>query len=457
MQDLTTKLTAMKAFFDSGATKSYDFRRQQLQKLRQALQKAEGSLHEALHADLRKNVEEAFITETGFVMAELKNAIANLKTWMRADSTWTNLLNMPGSSRIEKEPMGVVLLIGPWNYPLQLLFTPLVGAIAAGNCVVLKSSEFAPATGAIMRQIINDCFEEQYVLLVEGDGATVVPAMMKHFTFDQVFYTGSTAVGKLIYQMAAERLVPVVLELGGKSPCVVEADANIAVAARRIVVTKFSNCGQMCVAPDYLLVHNSVKEPLIAALKKCIQDFYGADASESYSYGKIINERQWNRLVGYLHNGKILQGGSHDKEKLFIEPTLMVDCSLESPIMQEEIFGPLLPIIGFDSLTDAKAIIQRHPNPLAFYVFTSSRAKEQQWIEAIPFGGGCVNNASYHLTNHHLPFGGRGFSGTGAYHGKFSFDTFSHRKAIMKTPTWFDPWLKYPSFKGRLGFFRKMM
>jgi aldehyde dehydrogenase (NAD+) len=211
------------------------------------------------------------------------------------------------------------------------------------------------------------------------------------------------------------------------------------------------------VAPDYLLVHNSVKEPLIAALKKCIQDFYGADASESYSYGKIINERQWNRLVGYLHNGKILQGGSHDKEKLFIEPTLMVDCSLESPIMQEEIFGPLLPIIGFDSLTDAKAIIQRHPNPLAFYVFTSSRAKERQWIEAIPFGGGCVNNASYHLTNHHLPFGGRGFSGTGAYHGKFSFDTFSHRKAIMKTPTWFDPWLKYPSFKGRLGFFRKMM
>jgi aldehyde dehydrogenase (NAD+) len=278
--------------------------------------------------------------------------------------------------------------------------------------------------------------------------------MMNGFRFDHVFYTGSTAVGQIIYKMAAEKLVPVTLELGGKSPCIVEADAHIKVTARRIVVTKFSNAGQMCVAPDYILVHASRKEELIAELKKAIIKFYG-DAPEShYNYGKIINEKQYNRLLGYLTQGRMVHGGRFIKEKLFIEPTLLDEVNQSDPIMKEEIFGPILPLISFESFEEARAIIEQNPNPLAFYVFTSSRTKEIQWLEAVPFGGGCVNNASWHLTNHHLPFGGRGFSGIGGYHGQQSFYTFSHRKSVMKTPTWFDPAVKYPPFKGKLKLFK---
>ena len=373
---------------------------------------------------------------------------------MEPQSASTNLLNLPSKSYVITEPLGVVLIIGPWNYPLQLLFTPLVGAIAAGNCVVLKASEFAPGTGAVMQQIIDETFDKQYIQLLEGDGAVVIPDMMNNFTFDHIFYTGSTAVGKIIYKMAAERLVPVTLELGGKSPCVVESDANIKVTARRIVMTKFSNAGQMCVAPDYVLVHESKKEGLIAALKSTITKFFGEKAEDSYNYSKIINERQFNRVSGYLQSGNIVHGGRTDASKLFIEPTILDNPPLDAPVMQDEIFGPVLPVISFSSADEAKKIIAMHPNPLAFYVFTSSGKKEKEWLNGVAFGGGCVNNASWHLTNHHLPFGGRGFSGTGHYHGKYSFETFTHKKAIMKTPTWFDPNIKYPPFKGKLKLFK---
>ena len=254
--------------------------------------------------------------------------------------------------------------------------------------------------------------------------------------------------------MAAERLVPVTLELGGKSPCVVESDANIKVAAKRIAMTKFSNAGQMCVAPDYVLVHESKKAALVAALKTTIQKFFGDKPEESYNYSKIINERQFNRLLNYLPQGNILHGGRTDKDKLFIEPTVIDKVSLDSPVMKDEIFGPILPVISFSTKEDALKIIEQNKNPLAFYVFTSSNAKEKDWLNSVAFGGGCVNNASWHLTNHYLPFGGRGFSGTGSYHGKNSFDTFSHKKAIMKTPTWFDPSIKYPPFKGKLKLFK---
>ena len=281
--------------------------------------------------------------------------------------------------------------------------------------------------------------------------------MMNDFTFDHVFYTGSTAVGKIIYKMAAENLVPVTLELGGKSPCVVESDANIKVAARRIAMTKFSNCGQMCVAPDYVLVHESQQAALVTELKKSILDFFGDKPEESYSYGKIINEKQFNRIVQYLEQGTIAYGGRTNKEQLFIEPTILENVQLNATIMQEEIFGPVLPIIVFNNKAAAMEIIRQHKNPLAFYVFTSSSEKEKDWLQSVAFGGSCVNNASWHLTNHHLPFGGRGFSGTGSYHGKFSFDTFSHKKSVMKTPTWFDPSIKYPPFKGKLNLFKKVI
>ncbi len=447
-------LIQMRRYFDSGITKTHAFRKEQLIKLRNAVKKYEKQFHEALYTDLKKSPEECWVTETGFLISEINATIKGLKRWMQPDLVSTNLLNMPSSSFVMKEPLGVVLIIGPWNYPLQLLFTPMVGAIAAGNCVVLKASEFAPATSAVMKQLINETFSYDYILFTEGDGAAVIPEMMNNFTFDHVFYTGSTAVGKIIYKMAAERLVPVTLELGGKSPCIVEADADIKVAARRIAMTKFSNAGQMCVAPDYVLVQENKKEELVAALKNTITKFFGDKPEESYNYGKIINEKQFDRLVSYLQQGDLIYGGRHDRSKLFIEPSILDHVSMDVAVMKDEIFGPVLPVICFSTKEEALKIIAQNKNPLAFYVFTSSGSKEKDWLNSVAFGGGCVNNASWHLTNHHLPFGGRGFSGTGNYHGKNSFDTFSHKKAVMKTPTWFDPAIKYPPFKGKLKLFK---
>jgi aldehyde dehydrogenase (NAD+) len=447
-------LASMRSYFQSGATQSLSFRKTQLLRLRDAIIAHEEALYTALYQDLKKGKEECWVTENGFVISELNATISNLEAWLEPTPVATNLLNLPSSSRIEKEPLGVVLIIGPWNYPFQLLFTPLIGAIAAGNCVVLKPSEFASATEQVMKDIIASCFEPEYILYMSGDGATVIPAMMQSFVFDHVFYTGSTVVGRLIYKMAAENLVPVTLELGGKSPCVVEADANIEIAAKRIVMTKFSNAGQMCVAPDYLLVHASKKDALVKAMRKRIEQYFGALPEESENYGKIINEKQFDRVSAYLSQGIILYGGRVNRKILFIEPTLLEEVSLESSIMRDEIFGPILPIFSFETKEQALQIIQRHPNPLAFYVFTASGSVEKVWLKAVPCGGACVNNASWHLTNHNLPFGGRGFSGTGAYHGKFSIDTFSHKKAIMKTPTWFDPALKYPPLKGKLKLFK---
>ncbi len=450
----TNELLNLQNYFKTGETKSYAFRLKQLKKLKQSILKHEDDLYDALNKDLKKSKEETWVTETGMVLSELSAALKHLKSWMEPERVSTNLLNMPSSSRIIPEPLGVVLIIGPWNYPFQLVINPLIGAIAAGNCTVIKASEFAPATGAVIKKIIEETFEANYILFVEGDGATVVPAMLNNFTFDHIFYTGSTAVGKLIYKMAAENLTPVTLELGGKSPCVVEEDANIKIAAKRIAITKYSNCGQMCVAPDYVLVHKNKKDELVEALKKSIAAFYGEDSATDYNYGKIINEKQFDRLANYLKQGNILYGGKTNKAQLFIQPTIIDNVSIEDSIMKDEIFGPILPIITYTTKEEALAIIEKNKNPLAFYVFTSSNSNENFWIDNVAFGGGCVNNASWHLTNHNLPFGGRGFSGTGNYHGKSSFDTFSHKKAVMKTPTWFDPSIKYPPFKGKLKIFK---
>lgn len=453
MADIT-KLEKMRQFFNEGATRSYNFRREQLKKLKTSILQHEQDIYDALYADLKKSKEETWVTETGLVIAELNAALKNLHSWMRPERVSTNLVNLPSSSRVMKEPLGVVLIIGPWNYPFYLLINPLIGAIAAGNCAVLKPSEFAPATEAVMKKIIEEVFSPEYILYVQGQGATVIPGMMNNFSFDHVFYTGSTTVGKIIYKMAAEKLVPVTLELGGKSPCVVEADANIKIAAKRIALTKFSNAGQMCVAPDYLLVHSSIKEKMLEALKEMVPKFYGEKAEENENYGKIINEKQFNRISSYLSEGTKVYGGRTDREKLFIEPTILEGVSLTSPLMKDEIFGPVLPVFPFDTMKQAKEMIDLNPNPLSFYIYTSSRQKEKEWLEAIPAGGGCVNNSSWHLTNHHLPFGGRGFSGMGSYHGRYSFETFSHKKAVMKTPTWFDPAVKYPPMKGRLKLFK---
>jgi len=454
---MLASLNLMRDFFNTGVTQSPAFRKEQLNKLSEAIYKYEREIYDALYSDLKKSKEECWVTEIGTLLNEIRYAISHLNKWVKPLKVKTNLLNFPSSSYVYKEPLGVVLIISPWNYPFQLLLKPMVGAIAAGNCVVLKSSEYAPATSQVIKKIVEEIFDPRFVLFTEGDGAAVVPEMMNSFVFDHVFFTGSTVVGKAVYQLAAKNLVPVTLELGGKSPCVIESDADIKTTAKRIVLTKFSNCGQMCVAPDYILVHSSIKDKLIAELKNTIDVFFQKDAANQTHYGKIINEKQFDRIVSYLDNGDIVHGGRHNKGQLFIEPTIMDNIDIDSPIMNEEIFGPVLPVLSFTTKEEALKIISKNKNPLAFYVFTSNPKKEEEWINAVHFGGGCINNASWHLTNHHLPFGGRGNSGIGQYQGKYSFDTFSHRKAVMKTPFWFDPSVKYPPFLGKLGLLKKMI
>jgi aldehyde dehydrogenase (NAD+) len=454
---MNTPIEALRQYFQSGATQPFTFRLLQLKRLKQLVLDNEQALYKALHADLKKTDEDAWATEVGFFLSELNYTLEHLKGWMQPKSVPTNLVNMPSSSFTIQEPLGVVCIIAPWNYPFQLLFTPLIGAIAGGNCAVLKPSEFAPATAAVMRRIIGDLFPENYILYLEGDGAQVLPPLLTENRFDHIFYTGSTMVGKIIYKLAAEQLVPVTLELGGKSPAVICEDANLRVAARRLANPKFSNCGQMCIAPDYILVPHRLRDELIKELVIAIQKFYGADAENSEHYGKIINDKQWLRLTSYLGDGEIVYGGKSNREKLFIEPTIMVGVQPDAKIMQDEIFGPILPILTYASKEEALAIIQKNPNPLAFYVFTENQADENYWLTNVPSGGACVNNATMHITNHDLPFGGRGFSGTGGYHGKLSFDTFTHTKSVLKTPTWIDPSFKYPPYKGKAWLLKRLI
>jgi aldehyde dehydrogenase (NAD+) len=454
---MSTNIEALKSYFNSGATQTYAFRLLQLQKLKKAVLASEKILYSALYADLKKTDEDAWATEIGFFLSELNYTIRHLKNWMEPKSVATNLVNMPSTSYTIQEPLGVVCIIAPWNYPFQLLFTPLIGAIAGGNCAVLKPSEFAPATAKAMGKIVQELFPENYVLYVEGDGATVLPPLLSENRFDHIFYTGSTFVGKIIYKYAAEKLVPVTLELGGKSPAVITSDANLRVAARRLASPKFSNCGQMCIAPDYILVPSLLKEKLIHELIVAIQSFYGVDAESSEHYGKIINDKQWLRITSYLSEGEIVYGGKSNREKLFIEPTIMTGIHAEAKIMQDEIFGPILPILTYETNEEALAIIQKNPNPLAFYVFTENKVDEQYWLTNVPSGGACVNNATMHITNHDLPFGGRGYSGTGGYHGKLSFDTFTHTKSVLKTPTWIDPSFKYPPYKGKAWLLKRLI
>ena len=454
---MSASFNPLRAYFMSGATQPYAFRLLQLQRLKKVVLEHERQLYDALYADLKKTDEDAWATEIGFFLSELNHTIKHLKDWMEPKSVATNLVNLPSTSFTIQEPLGVVCIIAPWNYPFQLLFTPLIGAIAGGNCAVLKPSEFAPATAKVMSKIVEALFPTNYILYVEGEGALVLPSLLTENRFDHIFYTGSTMVGKIIYKYAAEQLVPVTLELGGKSPAVITSDANLRVAARRLANPKFSNCGQMCIAPDYILVPSELKVKLIKELIIAIQSFYGADAEASEHYGKIINDRQWLRLTSYLGDGEIVYGGKSNRENLFIEPTIMTGVHPDAKIMQDEIFGPILPILTYDSNEEALAIINKNPNPLAFYVFTENKADEQYWLTNVPSGGACVNNATMHITNHDLPFGGRGFSGTGGYHGKQSFDTFTHTKSVLKTPTWIDPGFKYPPYKGKAWLLKRLI
>lgn len=419
------------------------------------LKEHEKELYQALADDLNKSEDEAYMTELGFLYVEIDLAIKSLKEWMEEEQVHTPLTHKGSKGYIYKEPYGVALIIAPWNYPLQLALGPVIGAIAAGNCVVIKPSEFSKATSSIISQMIQATFESSYITVIEGAKEESEHLLKQYFNY--IFFTGSTKIGKIVMKAASEHLTPVTLELGGKSPVIVDEDANIKLAAKRIVWGKFTNAGQTCVAPDFLYVHEKVKQKLIKSMKKYIVSFYKKNPLKNKNYVHIINSDHFKRLSGFLKKGTILHGGGTDTEKLAIEPTLINDITWNDPIMKEEIFGPLLPILTFSQLGEVLGKIKTMDKPLAFYYFGNNKRTQDKIIEEIPFGGGCINDTLFHLANPHLPFGGVGSSGMGGYHGKHTFDTFSHRKSVLKQTNNFDVPLRYPGSKIASAIVKKVM
>lgn len=445
MEYIETIVNNQRAFFQNGNTVDYTFRKDRLEKLREMLKKHESKIYMALKKDLNKSKHETLTTELGFLYSEIDVAIKNLRYWMAAEKVPSPITHKGSKSYIMKEPYGVVLVISPWNYPLQLALAPVVGAIAAGNCVIIKPSEHAKATSMLLADMIEGAFDSSYVTVIEG-GQEVSTALLKQ-RFDSIFFTGSSEVGKIVMRAASEHLTPVTLELGGKSPAIVDEDANINLAAKRIIWGKFTNAGQTCVAPDYVYVHESVKFKLLKAMKKYIKSFYGKDPLRNSDYTKIINEKHFNRLEAFLTDGTVLHGGNSDRESLMIEPTILDKITWEDSVMKSEIFGPILPVLTFTNIEDTLYKIKKMEKPLALYYFGDNEKMQQQVMEYVSFGGGSINDTLYHLANHHLPFGGVGNSGIGAYHGKHSFDTFSHKKGILKQTTKFDLPFRYPGSK----------
>jgi aldehyde dehydrogenase (NAD+) len=419
-------------------------RRQLLKKLLRVIEKREEDIERAILKDFSKPPFETFITEFNYVVTDLKYTLKKLNSWAKPKRVIPSLFNFPSSEYIYQEPYGKVLIISPWNYPFQLAICPLVAAIAAGNTVVLKPSEISYNTSELLSQIISEVFDVKQAIVVLGGVELTRQELQKKW--DYIFFTGSTNVGKIIAQEAAKNLTPCTLELGGKSPCIVDETANLDVAAKRIVWGKFLNAGQTCVAPDYILVHATQKFDLIQKIKHEIHQFYGENPQESTDFARIINKDHWNRLLGLIDPNKVIEGGISDDWTRYIAPTLIDEPELTDPIMQEEIFGPILPIISYTQLSELEKIIKQNEKPLALYVFSVNKDFVDTIIRKFPFGGGCVNDCIMHLVNHRLPFGGIGNSGLGAYHGKHGFDTFSHRKSMVKRGTWLDIPLRYAPY-----------
>ncbi|OWR29932.1 aldehyde dehydrogenase [Saccharibacillus sp. O23] len=431
-EEVKQMLEEHRAFFDTDRTRSYKFRMRRLEKLKAAIQRYEPALIEALQADLGKSAFESYTTEIGFVLSSIGEISKELYRFCKPQRVPTPITLAGASSFIINDPYGTVLIIGPFNYPFQLVMEPLVGAIAAGNCAVIKMSESTPNVSAILKQLLSDVFEDHYVRVLDG-GKDTVEALINS-PFDYIFFTGSTEVGRVVAQAAAKQLIPVTLELGGKSPVIVDKQADIRMAAKRIIWGKLVNAGQTCIAPDYVLVHESKKVQLLIALKNAIREFLGEDMWSSPDFGRIINEKHYDRLMKMLDTDKdrIIFGGNGDRETRFVEPTLLDVDSWDAASMQEEIFGPILPILTYDDIEDAIRQINAHPHPLALYLFTLDTQVQERVLEKVPFGGGCINDTLMHITNPHLPFGGVGASGIGSYHGVYSLRTFSHQKSIVK-------------------------
>ncbi|CDQ39728.1 MULTISPECIES: aldehyde dehydrogenase [Virgibacillus] len=445
MTQVSSIISNQRAFFLNGNTMDYTIRKEQLQKLKQMLKENEAAVYQALRSDLNKSKHETLTTELGFLLTEIDYTMKHLRDWMEPTKVSAPITHKGTKNLILKEPYGVCLIIAPWNYPLQLALAPAIGALAAGNCVVIKPSEDAPATSSLLKKLIENTFDPSFITVVEGAKETSQALLQERF--DNIFFTGSTETGKIIMHEASKHLTPVTLELGGKSPAIVDKDANINLAAKRIVWGKYTNAGQTCVAPDYLYVHEKVKFKLLKAMKKYIRSFYGKNPLINKDYIRIINEKHFDRLSNFLSNGSALHGGESDRMSLKIEPTILDKITWEDPVMQEEIFGPILPVLTFKDIEDAVSMIRSKEKPLALYYFGENDNTQQQIMQYLSFGGGSINDTLYHLANPHLPFGGVGSSGMGAYHGKYSFDTFSHKKSIMKQTTKFDFPFRYPGSK----------
>jgi acyl-CoA reductase-like NAD-dependent aldehyde dehydrogenase len=442
-------------FFATGRTRSLDFRLDALRKLKAAVKASEEEIFTALKSDLGRSPTETYIGEVGFLYEEIRYTLKHLKGWAKPRRVWSPITTALSKSRVYYEPLGVVLVIGPWNYPFQLILAPLVGAIAAGNCAVLKPSELAPATSRVLAKIIREAFDPGFVTVTEG-GVETSQALLEE-RFDHIFFTGGANVGRVVLTAAAKYLTPVTLELGGKSPCIVDADTDLELTARRIAWGKFFNAGQTCVAPDYLLVHRSVQSDLLARIGRYTDIFFGKDPSQSPDYTRIINERHFARLSGMLDSGTKLIGGTTQPATRFIAPTVLTDVRENSKVMAEEIFGPILPVFPYDDIDDAIRRVNERPKPLALYFFSRNGARQKRVLGETSFGGGCINDTLVHLSNPRLPFGGVGESGMGAYHGKYSFEVFSHRKGVLHKSFLIDPSLRYPPYGNRLGLFRRLM
>lgn len=442
-------------YFAEGHTLPLPFRKAQLHKLQKVLKQHEQELFDALYADFRKPALEAYGTEIGFIELELKLALKKVDDWASPRRVPETLINFPARSYVYPQPYGVALIISPWNYPLNLLFTPLIGAMAAGNCAILKPSEIAPNTAAVVNRIISQNFDERYLAVVEGGVEATTHLLAQRF--DYIFFTGSTQVGRIVLKAAAEHLTPVTLELGGKSPAIVTQDADLELAARRICWGKFLNAGQTCVAPDYVLVQEDVKEDFIQQVAHCITDFYGAHPAESPDFARIINDNHIARLSKMLTPENIRIGGKTDTDTRYIAPTILDNITWDHPSMQEEIFGPILPVLSFSDLNEAIKMVNRHEKPLALYFFSANREDQKRILKEVTFGGGCINDTISHLANPNLPFGGVGNSGLGSYHGIASFDVFSHQKSVLHRGTWLDLPFRYPPYGDKLKLLRKFL
>jgi aldehyde dehydrogenase (NAD+) len=454
MTDYQELLKKQRDFFLSGKTLSLEFRREQLLKLRAEVIRKHEDIEHSLKKDIGKSEFEAFATEVTAILDEINNAVENLEAWTKPIEAETPPVLGEGESRIYYDPYGIILIINTWNYPFVLCFKPLIGALAAGNCCIVKPSEVAPTASKVLAEIINACFEEDYCRAIEG-GTEEVVALLKQ-RFDFILYTGSTRVGRIVAQAAAQHLTPTVLELGGKSPCIVDESADIERSVATICWGKYINSGQTCTSPDYVWVHQNIKEKLIEALKRQITDFYGAHIKENADFGRIIHKRHFDRLTGLMTEGRIVFGGETDENQLFISPTIIDGITWESKIMQEEIFGPILPVLTYESMEDVVTELKKREKPLALYLYTTDKNVEEFIINNVQYGGGCINATLMHMLNTNLPFGGVGSSGHGFYQGRWSVEMFSHRKSVLKRALSDEPSPMFPPYEGKAEFLKSI-